>query len=133
MNFFGHAHEALLEYALCGLVERAVEGVQAVIKRFGQAARNCAPPYICAAIRETANIERLRRDEDISAYVTAQWRSKRLLDDTLGLRYKAVELSVMPRLQKIKSVYKCTMELEFEDMAASKQRRDIWEAEKRAH
>ncbi len=40
LNSFSHAHEALLEYALCGLAERAVEGVHAVIKRFGMASRS---------------------------------------------------------------------------------------------
>ncbi len=75
-------------------------------------------------MRERTNIDRLRHDEVFSAYVTANLRSKRMLDDALALRYSNVELRAMTRLGKILSIYQCTLSLEFEDKAANKVRRD---------
>ncbi len=118
----------LLEEELWGRCEREGKGVHEVIKRFGLASRNCSPPYICAAVRERENLDRLRHDDVFSAYVTANWRSKRLLDDALALRYSNVELRAMTRLEKIQSIYLCTLALEFEDTAANKVRRDNWVA-----
>ena len=51
---FPVAYTMLLQYALCSLVERAIEGVHAIIKRIGASAPADNPPYICARVREDA-------------------------------------------------------------------------------
>jgi hypothetical protein len=59
-----HAHWALLTLALISLVERSVEAVHAAIKRIGEMCSRINPPYVCALVREAANLRLLQQDAD---------------------------------------------------------------------
>jgi hypothetical protein len=59
---YPNAFCTILEYALCSLVERRVEEVHAHIKRLGKSMGFVLCPYVCALLRESQHINRLRED-----------------------------------------------------------------------
>lgn len=70
---FPVAYTMLLQYALCSLVERAIEGAHAIIKRIGASAPVPNLPYICARVREDAAFRMLRSNIEFRNFVTSSW------------------------------------------------------------
>ena len=77
LTSFRFGHSTVLVYALCSLVERATEGVHAIIKRIGREAPYILPPYVCAKLRESYNLSLLRSSPAFEAFCKAQWRMPR--------------------------------------------------------
>ena len=59
---FAHAFCCLLQYAMVSLVERCIESAHVIIRRVGLSAVNVLVPYVCAKVREEANVSLLRAD-----------------------------------------------------------------------
>lgn len=104
------AYMTLLEYALCSLVERNIERIHSVIKRIGSSSPHILPPYLCARVREEQALHMLRTNQSFQTFAKSKWFSRTLLRDVLTLRYSLSKISNMTKLEKIKTIYNCTIE-----------------------
>ena len=105
----------VLEYALVTLVERRVESIHAVIKRFLRKLTFITVPQLCAEIRFHDTMKMLVTEVPFRRFVLENWRSRRLMPSLLSQRVSPAELSAMNMGEKTKTVYQCTFACEFED------------------
>ena len=124
---FPMLHHVTMRYALIPCVGRRVEACHAVLHRLGLMARNIEPPQLSAKNSLPDHLERLERDKEWMKFVLQKWRSRKLLDDLLGLVCNPEELAEMNRLQKIKKIYQCDMDTEFKDLSAERQAHAEWQ------
>ena len=125
LHKYAAAFKLLLEYCLCSPVERIIEAVHAMIKRIGRQSPNSNPPSIVAKLRGSSNLEQSRASRRFEDFVNSHWQSNRILDDLLSLRLEKVELDLMSRQEKIKTVYQCTLKDEHEDVQPEIQKRAV--------
>ena len=125
---FPRAYCALLELALISLVERRVECIHAIIKRVGAACTYVLPPYVCARVRESANLEMLKRNAEFWRFCMVSWRQASLLDKLLCHRFAKEQLTTMSRVEKIRAVYQCDMGSEYEDSSDRRRIKAVWAA-----
>lgn len=124
LNAFPYAFCGLLAYALCSVVERRVESIHAIIKQ--TASTYVLPPYVCATVRERANLELLRSEPAFMACAQENWRKASLLHRILKHRRSRDDLSNMTRTEKIKAVYQCDMVSEYADTSNARREQDHW-------
>ena len=103
-----------------------MEQIHALIKKIGKSATYVLAPYICARLREAANLELLRSNRVFHDMCLTSWRSRKLWDDLLALRFPAETLKSMPTLAKLKAVYQCSLEEQFRSTADSHRQQDYW-------
>ena len=114
---FPIAFVTLQEYALIKLVERSIEEVHSRIKRIGLSMTYCLPVYVCAKLREEYHLAQLTDNVRFYNLCVRMWRSRTLLDRILMLRVSQADLNEMTSDQKIKRIYQCDVESEFQEMA----------------
>jgi len=106
---------ALLRYSLMPLVERKIEGVHAQIKSIGKMAMGIGMPYVCAVLRLRYHLDLLKKSAEFAAFVIREWHSRSHCDRILALRYDAPSLKNKSRAEKIRMIYQCSLEEQFED------------------
>jgi hypothetical protein len=116
----------LQEYALCSLVERAVEAMHAKIKRIGSTMTFSLPPYVCAVLREGSHLQSLLANADFHAFCISNWRKRSLADDILQQRCSKEELASMTTLQKSKRIYQSDAVSHFQLTGVARQSQGIW-------
>lgn len=94
--------------------------VHSLIDKVGRSAGYVLPPYMCAKLRETANLSILSSCEGFYQLCLSKWRSKTLLNEILHQRFSPAQLDSMTRLAKIKSVYQCSLASEYADTRESR-------------
>ena len=125
---FPIAYSELQEYSLVSLVERRIEEAHARIKKHGKSWTYALPPYICASLRQDVHLEALRSDIRFYNLCVSRWRSQNLLDDVLRLRCTPDALRAMSNLQKVKMVYQCSLESQYEGTLAQRGHVNVWKA-----
>ena len=127
LEAFYTAYAMLQEYALASLVERRIEQVHSLIKRGGASMTFALPPYICARLREAMHLKRLGESREFHDMCVAEWRSRSMLDRLLHQRVAQSHLNEMTRLEKIKIVYECSLQSEFQGTALPRQTESAWQ------
>ena len=125
---FPRAFVMLQMYALGIITERRVEQLHALIKALSRTMRNVGPPYVCAKLRESFNMQMLRNDRAFWDLCVAMWRKRSLVALVLRLRVGAEELKGMSNAQQIKRVYQCALEDEYADITEEKRASAQWTA-----
>jgi hypothetical protein len=120
------AYSMLQEYALVSLVERRIEQVHSVIKRTGATMTFALPPYICARLREGMHLERLATGREFHDMCVAQWRSRTLLNKLLEQRIPNAQLETMTNVNKVKFVYQCDLQSEFQSTTLARRTQVAW-------
>ena len=126
LSAFPAAFLALQRYALSNIVERSVEGIHARIKAIGQPMHFVSVPYLCARLREDANIDKLRSDPDFYEFCLKHWRTKRLADTILSQRFSTADLHGAGYNPKVKRVYQCSLADDLENMDAARVESAKW-------
>jgi len=126
LEHFPVAFSLLQEYALVSLVDRKIEAVHAMIKKIGKSFTFALPPYICARLRQARSLEMLRNDMDFYRFCVSQWRSRTLIDQLLALRCSKADLKKFSLDDKIRVVYQCSLESEFETSTVPRAAQGQW-------
>ena len=124
---FAVACFSVLMYAFMSLVERRIESVHAIIKRFGKSCTYVMPPYICASIRHQDHLTLLRQDPGFKACCLRVWRKASLLDVLLKRRIKEEKITALFRGGKINMIYQCDQFSEYFDTTSAKAAQHSWE------
>ena len=117
---YPRAFVTLQEYALTPLVTRLIEGVHAMIKRAGKSMTFVKVPYLCSLIRESRNIELLRKNTDFSSMVLDTWLSRSMCDQILCLRCSPAELKNMTSAEMIGLINQSSWESNFKNAEDAK-------------
>ena len=112
---YGNVFIALQEFSLVTLVERRVESIHAQIKWLGKTMCNASSPYICAKLREGPHLELLRSDPGFMSFCLGHWSDRTVLSSLLAQRQFEDSAMTKTRLGKIKTVYQCSLEMQFEN------------------
>lgn len=120
LRSFARAYTGILEYALMPVLERRIEEIHARIKRIGRSCFGVGLPTVCAMIRLPMHLAALEQNRDFREFVLSNWRSRRIADQLLSLRYPPNFLKSKSLKQKIEIVYQCSAEQEFLDTSASR-------------
>ena len=126
LEHFPVAFTLLQDYALVSLVERKIEAVHAMIKKLGSGMTNVMPPYICARLREAIHLEMLRKSSEFFRFCVSRWRSWSMIDQLLALRITKTELKTLGINQKIKIVYQCSLDQEYENSSEQRAAQTQW-------
>ena len=126
LKSFPVAFFLIQNYALVSLVERRIEAVHAMIKKIGAGLTYVLPPYICARLRESFHLDLLNKNVEFYKFCIRRWRSRSVINELLMLRCTQSELAKMTMQEKIKVVYQCSLECEFESTAAPRREHSTW-------
>ena len=111
---FTHAYICLLEYALISLVERRVESIHPIISRLTRKTTYILPASVCAQVRLTNSLDMLRTCDAFHRFCLDTWRKRTVYNSILVNRYTTEQLAGMTRPRKLKAIYQCGIDEEFE-------------------
>ena len=118
---------ALQLYSFAALTERRIEGLHARIHDIGRKCKHILPPAVCASLRERQTIAALREDPAFRAFCAKEFRSTTLLERVLRLRLQAGQFKGLSRVERVKMIYQCSVQDEYEDVSGKKAQYKEWE------
>ena len=119
-------YSALLELALIPATARRVEETHARIRRIGLQALGVGLPYVCALLRSEFVLDKLFKHNAFMDFCCKRWRSRKIADEILQLRYPQKELKDMSNADKIARVYQTGIDEEFQDMGEARNAYAFW-------